>query len=126
MVKFSNVAGIVLYTADMERAHKFYTEVLGLVVVESEPSFATLQAENMQIYLHFTENPPKSLKGKMVKIPQVSFKVDDIDAAYKHLQDAKVNITREIVEYNPTTFVFNFLDPDGNSLACESNQRKNV
>lgn len=35
-----------------------------------------------------------------------------------------VRITQEIVEYNPTMLVFNFLDLDGNPLACKSETRK--
>ncbi len=62
--------------------------------------------------------------GEKLKLPQVSFKVKDIDAAFQYLQQAKVKITRDIVEYGPTTFVFNFMDPDGNALACESDTRK--
>ena len=123
MVDFSIIAGIVLYTADMERAVTFYTKVLGLKVSESEPSFVTLKTQNMKLYLHLAENRSKPNSDAKMKSAQVSFKVDDIDEALNHLKQAKVKITREIVEYNPTTYVFNFLDPDGNSLACESETR---
>ncbi|MFX1508837.1 MAG: VOC family protein [Promethearchaeota archaeon] len=123
MVDFSNISGVVLYTSDMNRALNFYTKVLGFEVVKIESGFVTLQLQNMKLYLHHAENPPGE-KGASLKIPQVSFKVDDINAAFQHLQQAEVKITRGIVKYNPTTYVFNFLDPDGNSLACESNTRK--
>ncbi len=120
---FSNATGVVLYTADMKRSEKFYTEILGLKVVESKPSFVTLQAKNLRLYLHIAENPPKTYDAKKVKIFQVTFQIDDIDMTYRHLKQAQGNITHGIVKYNSTTFVFNFLDPDGNSLACESNKR---
>ena len=125
MVDFSKVAGVVLYTSNMERAIAFYTEVLGLEVVESEPSFVTLQTKNVKLYLHLTKNSQELESDVKMPSPQVSFKVDDIDEAFNHLKQVKVNITREIVEYNPRTYVFNFVDPDGNSLACECDRRKN-
>jgi predicted enzyme related to lactoylglutathione lyase len=84
----------------------------------------TLQTKNLQLYLHHAKNPPRTQERKKIKIPQISFKVDDIDTAFTYLRQAKVNITRGIVEYDPTTFVFNFLDPDGNSMAFESDRRK--
>lgn len=123
MVDFSKVSGVVLYTSEMDRALIFYTKILGFKVIDNESGFATLQLQNMKLYLHQAENPPM-IAAESLKLPQVSFKVDDIDAAFQYLQNAKVKITRGIVEYNPTTYVFNFLDPDGNSLACESDTRK--
>jgi catechol 2,3-dioxygenase-like lactoylglutathione lyase family enzyme len=123
MVDFSKVAGVVLYTTDMSQALAFYTKILGFKVVESDPSFATLQLQNMKRYLHLADNPPDPDLSERRKLPQLSFKVKNIDEALQHLHKAGVRITREIVEYNPTTFVFNFLDPDGNPLACESKTR---
>ncbi|MFX1566134.1 MAG: VOC family protein [Promethearchaeota archaeon] len=76
----------------------------------------------MKLYLYYAENPSET-PTESLKMSKVTFKVDDIDAAFHHLQEAKEQITRRIVKYSPTTFVFNFLDPDGNSLACESDTR---
>jgi predicted enzyme related to lactoylglutathione lyase len=77
----------------------------------------------MKIYLHLADNPPGPDLSERRKILQLSFKVKNIDEALQHLHKAGARITREIAEYNPTTFVFNFLDPDGNLLACVTKMR---
>ena len=87
---FSEVAGVVFYTTNIKRAVKFYTEVLGLEIVESESSFVTLQTKTMKLYLHLADTVPRSEAKKELKTPQISFKVDDIDAALQHLKQAKV------------------------------------
>lgn len=123
MIDFSNIDGIVLYVRDMERALAFYTKVLGLEVVNFESGFVTLKTQGVQLHLHRADNPPGIRLGQSVKFPQVSFKVQNLEEALHYLRSANVQITREIVEYEPSTFVFNFLDPDGNPLACESDTR---
>ena len=123
MTDFSHLGGVILYVRDMERALVFYTQVLGLEVEIFEPTFVTLKTKPIKLHLHLAENPPGPRIGKSIKIPQVYFKVDDIEATFQYLQKSKIQFTRGIFEYNSSTFVFNFLDPDGNPLGCESHTR---
>lgn len=120
MVDFSQLGGVILYVNDMEQALVFYAQVLGFEVEHFEPSYVTLKTQGVKLNLHLAENPPGPRLGETIKLPQVYFRVEDIEGAYNHLRKEKVQITRGIVKYEPSTFVFNFLDPFGNSLACES------
>ena len=120
---FSQVGGIILYVKNLEKALVFYTQTLGLEVEEFDSSFVTLKTKGVPLHLHLADNPPGGRLFETVKIPQVYFYVDNIDAAFDHLQQSKVTITRDIYEYDATTFVFNFLDYDGNVLGVKSETR---
>lgn len=120
MADFSQVGGIILYVNDMEQALVFYSQVLGIEVEHFEPNYVLLKTQGVKVSLHLAENIPGPHLGETVKLPQVYFRVEDIEGAFNHLQKERVKITRGIVKYEPSTFVFNFLDPFGNSLACES------
>jgi predicted enzyme related to lactoylglutathione lyase len=120
MVNFSNLGGAILYVYDMERALVFYTQVLGLEVETFQSTFVTLKTKPVKLHLHLAENPPGPRIGETMKLPQIYFEVDDIEAAFQYLRQAKVQFIRDISEYDSSTFVFNFLDPDGNPLGCKS------
>lgn len=79
---------MVLYTANMTRALTFFTKILGLKVVEADTSFATLQLQNMKRYIHLADNSPGFQLSETRKLPQLSFKVKDIDEALQHLHYA--------------------------------------
>ena len=123
MTDFSQIGGIILYVKDIERALVFYSQVLGLEVEEFDSSFVTLRTKGVPIHLHLADNPPGPRLCETVKIPQVYFHVDNIDAAFDHLQQHNITITSGIFEYDATTFVFNFLDNDGNVLGVKSETR---
>jgi predicted enzyme related to lactoylglutathione lyase len=120
VIDFSQVGGVILYVNDIDQAIVFYTNVLGLEVEHYEPEYVTLKTKGVKVNLHLAENPPGPRLADSVKLPQVYFQVEDIEGALLHLQQENVRITRGITKYEPSTFVFNFLDPFGNSLACES------
>ena len=123
MRDFSQIGGIILYVKNLEKALVFYTQVLGLEVEEFDSSFVTLKTKGVPLHLHLSDNPPGARLFETVKIPQVYFHVDNIDAAFEYLQKHNVTITRDIYEYDATTFVFNFLDCDGNVLGVKSETR---
>ena len=123
MMDFSQIGGIILYVKNLEKALVFYTQVLGLEVEEFDSSFVTLNTKGVHLHLHRADNPPGARLCESVKIPQVYFHVDNIDVAFDHLQQHNVTITRDIYEYDTTTFVFNFIDYDGNVLGVKSETR---
>lgn len=107
----------------MSRTLAFFTKILGVKAIEADPFFAALKLQNMKIYLHLADYPLDPDLSEKRKLPQLSFKVKNMDDVLQHLHKAGVRITREIVEYNPTTFFINILDPDVNPLAYESKTR---
>lgn len=105
--------------ADMERAVRFYRDVLGLKVVDSSPYWTTLDAGGMRFGLHATEG------GAVPAIPRdshgahagatVTFRVADVRKAGMRLQGEGVKLLSDITE-KPWGTMLVFEDPDGNVL----------
>ena len=81
MADFSQVGGIILYVNDMEQALVFYSQVLGIEVEHFEPNYVLLKTQSVKVSLHLAENIPGPHLGETVKLPQVYFRVEDIEGA---------------------------------------------
>ena len=86
---------IALVTDDVEGSFKFYTETLGLEVIERFPveddeDYVFLKAGDMILELM----PKKSMEAEE-GFHHISFRVDSVDASTKDLKDKGVPIEKE-------------------------------
>jgi predicted enzyme related to lactoylglutathione lyase len=104
---------------DMDRALRFYGEVLGIEVVDRSEYWSSLNLAGARIGLHGNGGQP------VPEVPRdphgahagatLTLRVADIDAAVAHLEAAGVEFLGEIAR-SPWGSTVAFLDPDGNVL----------
>ncbi|MFD1040525.1 VOC family protein [Virgibacillus byunsanensis] len=115
-----------VFVDDQERAHQFYTEVLGFIKKTDIPAgdFKWLTVvspedpEGVELLLEPNENPAaKTYQNTIYEegIPTTSFAVDDIQKEYERLKNAGVKFTTEPTEVGPVTFAI-FDDTCGNLI----------
>ena len=114
---FKSIHTIAVYVSDMERAKKFYTEILGFQVrVDLGPTLSFLKSGDIHVYLEAGHKPKRfdmddthlSFFLETEKTAKDTF--DELKAAgVKTLEDAPV-------EVGDGVYAFQFLDPDGNIL----------
>lgn len=97
-----NLGFVVLYVRDMEKSKAFYTDVLGLTVVEavSGPNFVTLRpAGGSLIALQdkAAAKFPPALEEQSGSV-ELSFEVDDVDGTWKRWRDNGVEIVADPVD----------------------------
>jgi glyoxylase I family protein len=119
-MKLKNVHHIAIIASDYEKSKKFYTEILGLTVVnevyrKERDSYMLDLALNGEyiIELFSFPNPPKRLTyPEAVGLRHLAFAVEDVPAALRELQDKGVKTTE--LQKDPATgkpMAF-FFDPD--------------
>ncbi len=91
----------VVYVKDMERAKRFYVEVLGLKVEREAPSFVQFE------HFALATDEPLAERGEA----ELYWLVDDAAAAHRDMS-AKAPISRPL-ETKPFGKVFGVRDPDG-------------
>lgn len=94
-----NLNFIILYIRDMEKAKTFYTEALGLSVVEaiSSPTFITLRTvggASIGLQDRATSKLPPALQKEPGDV-ELSFEVEDVDATWKSWKEKGVEIVTE-------------------------------
>ena len=128
-IRLSRIGHVALRVRDLQRAKKFYTEVMGFKVAEEDPehgndvfmslghddhndghTFDLVQVEDPQ-----TASPPPDRNG--VGYAHIAIKVDTHDnlkEAHAHLVSHRVTVDRMIEHTNQRSIYF--ADPDGNRL----------
>ena len=104
---------------DMDRAVRFYRDVLGLTVLATNPYWTSLDVGGQRFGLHWSEG------GPIPPVPRddhgahagatVTFKVADVAAAHAKLTAAGVKFLSGVTK-NPWGTLAVFEDPDGNVL----------
>lgn len=137
--------------SDMEQSIKFYRDILGLkylgeIIMSGKETDLLFSSENCKVkvvYLNGSEDimaPPIELiqfldeqtihseaNLKKISVSEICFKVNDIDAVYKHLLDNQVECLSEPQEFDFTEYGFGkskalyFKDPDGIILELMEN-----
>jgi catechol 2,3-dioxygenase-like lactoylglutathione lyase family enzyme len=108
------LAEIVLYVRDMERAVRFYRDTVGLEPDVESHAWTTFRTGPCTLALHATER-----RDAGVGEPDPTFLVADADAERERLAAAGVDVT-EIREPAAGVRVFDLRDLDGNRLSVES------
>lgn len=91
----------IVYVKDIEKAKRYYVDVLGLAIEREAPAF--VQFEHFAI----ASDTPLGAPGET----ELYWLVDDADAAYREL-GAKAPVSRPL-ETQPFGKVFGIRDPDG-------------
>lgn len=117
------LAGIVV--SDQQKAHDFYTNVLGFVVKNDIPmgefrwlTVVTKDNDDIELSLEPNENPiSKTFQQglKEQRIPATAFAVDDMQSEYQRLLDLGVEFTGEPKDAGGT-LVAMFDDTCGNFI----------
>jgi catechol 2,3-dioxygenase-like lactoylglutathione lyase family enzyme len=109
-----NMGIVILYVNDVQKAKKFYNEVIGLPVVEEQsgPEFVTLQPGNGSLLA--LEDIKVSSVGQFAgqRTAEIGFVVDDADAVWRLWKDRGVEMVTEL-EDKPFGRTFTAKDPDG-------------
>jgi glyoxylase I family protein len=121
MLRLNRVHHIAIICSDYERSKQFYSEVLGLRIVQEvfrkERNSYKLDLEvagQYQIELFSFPNPPaRPSRPEAAGLRHMAFEVDDIDEAIRYVNAYDV-ITEpiRIDEFTDKRFTF-FADPDG-------------
>ena len=113
MIKTFGLTHVAVAVRDVDRASRFYREVLGAVEVYRQGGFVQLQTPGTRDVLVFEENP--KLAGKAGGVAHFGFRLqdpNDIEAAARAVVDAggKIKEQGEFVPGEPYLFA---TDPDG-------------
>lgn len=104
---------VYYWTQDMDRAVKFYEEVLGLRLLRREgSSWAEFETGTIRLALHgAVEGRPVAAGGATAV-----FEVEDLDAARGALEEKGVELLDHMGEVEGYARFASFLDPDGNTV----------
>ena len=105
------LAHLLLQTSDIDRAERFYVDVLGFSVRKREHFDETRRLIVTHQGLGLTESGP----GDGRQVEHIAFRVKDVRALAARIRDASVPILKELGPgaYGLTIYV---ADPDGNKI----------
>lgn len=105
---------VVVYVRDMERATRFFRDVLGLELRFESADWTTFDTGACALALHATDRRKSGIAE-----PDPTFLVADAAAERNRLAGLGVEVT-QLREPVAGVRVFDFRDPDGNRLSIES------
>ncbi|WP_264509894.1 VOC family protein [Flavobacterium sp. N1719] len=125
---FSSIHHIALIVSDYEKSKAFYTEVLGLEIIQ-EVYREERQSYKLDLALNgvysielfsFPDFKPRASRPEALGLRHLAFAVEDIEAAIDRLQLFQVEVEPiHVDEYTGKKFTF-FFDPDGLPLELYS------
>lgn len=119
-MNISGIHHIAIIASDYARSKHFYTEILGLAVIaeayraERDSWKLDLRVnDGMQMELFsFPSPPPRVSRPEACGLRHLAFRVNDLDAAVRHLNEEGVSTEAiRVDEYTGKRFTF-FADPD--------------
>jgi predicted enzyme related to lactoylglutathione lyase len=115
-----NLGFVVLYVRDLEKAKAFYTDTLGLSVVEavSGPSFVALRGSGGS-FIALQDKAAAQFPPRAEEQPgsvELSFEVDDVDGTWARWKEQGVAMLTEPVDL-PFGRYFMAQDPEGHYLS---------
>ncbi len=113
--RLTNGGMATIYVTDMDRAVRFYTEILELKLQHrAGDHFATIDAGGLRIGLH-PQEPHTPLPGTSGSIQIGLNAARPIEEVVDELKRRGVNFRGSIIDDDPVKIAF-FGDPDGNDL----------
>ncbi len=132
MVKIKRLGHVGIFVKDVEKARKFYTEILGFRVSDvNEQGIVFLRCgtdHHDTVLVPLPQDGRNSVPAERTEIQQISYEVDrveDLKAALELLKERGVTIVAGLRQRGPgNDKTIDFLDPDGNNiqLYCEMDQ----
>ena len=113
MVK--GIAGVIIWTANVERLAGFYLGVLEMEPVSQRDGFIAFQFGEARLSISAHSQIDNGGAKDPLRI-MVNFAVDDIHASYQRLRGKGVEFIREPEKEHWGGYVATFKDPDGNVL----------
>src|SRR3954469_10402593 len=115
-----NLGFVVLYVQDMEKVKAFYTEVVGLAVVEavSSPTFVTLRGAGGSL-LALQDKAAALMPPAREDRPgtvELSFEADDVDETWRRWKAQGVTVVADPVDLSFGRY-FLAQDPEGHYLS---------
>lgn len=112
---------VAIIVKDMDRSIKFYSEVLGLVVIhdgrQDGGNKKSFLGTKEKAFVALTENPDKVLNGTNTEsVSHIAFSVENVEKAKETLYERGVEFTEEKTGEDGKTKAYHFLDPDGLEL----------
>lgn len=101
-----------IYATDLERARRFYVDLLGLKVKEEMPPGILLTAGDTTIYLEGGRSLAVD-PGLFAASTSICFGSRSIKAAYERLTAAGAHVVEPYTEFSPEFAMFQISDPDG-------------
>lgn len=112
---------VAIVVKDMDRSIKFYSEILGLIILYDgrkdggdKKSFLGIKDKS---FVAMTENPNKNIEQNTIEsVSHFAFKVDELEKAKKTLEDRGIQFIEEKANEKGKIVAYHFLDPDGFEL----------
>lgn len=115
-----NLGFVVLYVQDMNAARTFYTDVLGMTVLEaiSSPTFVTLRPAGGSLVALQDKAAARFPPGQEAQpgTMELSFESDDVDATWQRWKARGVEIVSDPIDLSFGRY-FMAKDPDGHYLS---------
>ena len=108
------VAGVTVWTEELDRLLPFYTDTLGLTPHSVRPGFASFKWGDMRLGIG-THSDVNGRTGEPYRV-MVNLGVKDIQEEYNVLQNRGVVFIRPPEKEHWGGWVATFSDPDGNVL----------
>ena len=113
MPRLRRLDHVYYWTQDMDRAVKFYRDVLGLELIRREgSSWAEFETGTIRLALHGAVDGRPAEAGGATAV----FEVDDLDATRGALEERGVELLDHMGEVEGFARFASFLDPDGNTV----------
>lgn len=121
---FKRIRALAIYVTNMERAKKFYTEILGFEVsAEIGPNLCFLESKSKDIHIYMEGgNKPASINNQTSRLSFFLQAESSAPETYAALKAAGVKLLQEAPELvGDDTSCFQFVDPDGNIIEVAGN-----
>ena len=112
---------VALVTTDVERAAKFYTEVVGLretarLETTHSGTIVFVGVNGTTVELFGGGKPTAAAEGGEIGYKHICFLVDDVDAEHARLKGRNVEFDMEPATVDAGLRIAFFRDPDGNRV----------
>lgn len=114
---------VYYFVTDIKRAVEFYSEILGLEVLDEDDHWATISLNDVRLGLHRANSKDFAKSSKQRSGATVTLSVEDIDQAHDYFESKGVKFLGPISK-NPWGSHVSFTDPDGNLLDLRQAPKK--
>ena len=115
------LAGLIIWTDNLDVLSNFYRDVLQLVPHSVKPDFISFKWGDTRLNIG-THSDIKGLSKDQLRI-MVNLRVKDVRAAYNNLQERGIDFIRLPEQENWGGWICTFSDPDGNIIQLVQDDR---